>query len=53
MLFATSYVLFVIDGAVHFLANVASSVAWLFVTTVLWVSCPVDRDLTVFDMKRV
>ncbi|KLO14440.1 hypothetical protein SCHPADRAFT_889238 [Schizopora paradoxa] len=35
-IFATSYILWVLDGAVHILANVASSVAWLIVNTVLW-----------------
>ncbi|EJD03947.1 uncharacterized protein FOMMEDRAFT_133307 [Fomitiporia mediterranea MF3/22] len=35
-LFATSYVLWVIDGAVHALAGIASSVAWLFLNTALW-----------------
>ncbi|PAV22394.1 hypothetical protein PNOK_0235100 [Pyrrhoderma noxium] len=34
--FAASYVLWFIDGAVHILASVASSIAWLFVTTALW-----------------
>jgi hypothetical protein len=37
-LFATTYLLFYVDGSSHILANVASSVAWLLVTTVLWVS---------------
>ena len=36
--FAASYVLWFIDGAVHILASIASSIAWLFVTTALWVS---------------
>ncbi|KAH8120338.1 hypothetical protein DFH11DRAFT_1559613 [Phellopilus nigrolimitatus] len=35
-LFATSYILWIVDGAVHVLASIASSVAWLFVNTMLW-----------------
>jgi len=35
-LFATAYVLWIIDGAVHILASIASSVMWLLVTTLLW-----------------
>ncbi|KAL5495251.1 hypothetical protein ACEPAI_714 [Sanghuangporus weigelae] len=35
-LFSTSYVVWVIDGSVHLLAGVASSVAWLFLNSVLW-----------------
>lgn len=36
-LFSTAYVLWFIDGATHFLANIASSVVWLLLTSVLWV----------------
>ena len=36
-LFSTSYMLWYVDGASHLLANVASSVFWLFATSVLWV----------------
>ncbi|KAF5312380.1 hypothetical protein D9619_003195 [Psilocybe cf. subviscida] len=35
-LFGLTYLLFYVDGSSHILANVASSVAWLLVTTVLW-----------------
>jgi len=35
-LFATSYVLWVLDGAVHILASIASSVSWLIINTSLW-----------------
>lgn len=37
VLFAGAYVLWVLDGAVHLLASVASSVIWLLLTSVLWV----------------
>ncbi|KAL6309996.1 hypothetical protein BKA93DRAFT_179161 [Sparassis latifolia] len=36
LLFAGAYVLWVVDGAVHILANVASSVIWLLLTSILW-----------------
>ncbi|KZT02738.1 uncharacterized protein LAESUDRAFT_729988 [Laetiporus sulphureus 93-53] len=36
VLFAGAYVLWVVDGAVHLLANIASSVIWLLLTSVLW-----------------
>ncbi|GLB36176.1 hypothetical protein LshimejAT787_0304640 [Lyophyllum shimeji] len=35
-LFSTTYVLWFVDGATHFLANIASSVVWLLITSVLW-----------------
>ena len=35
--FATAYILWLVDGAVHLLASIASSIAWLFVNTALWV----------------
>jgi len=35
-LFSTTYMLWYVDGASHFLANVASSVFWLLATSVLW-----------------
>jgi len=37
MLFSTAYMLWTVDGASHLLANIASSVVWLLVTSVLWV----------------
>ena len=37
LLFSTAYVLWIVDGAVHILAQVASSVIWLLLTSVLWV----------------
>ncbi len=36
-LFTTAYILFYLDGGRYVLANVASSVVWLFVTSALWV----------------
>ena len=36
-LFSTTYMLWYVDGASHFLANVASSVFWLIATSALWV----------------
>ncbi|KAF8140235.1 hypothetical protein EV363DRAFT_1152647 [Boletus edulis] len=35
-LFGTAYLLWIVDGAVHFLASIASSIIWLVITTVLW-----------------
>ncbi|KAF8078596.1 hypothetical protein FPV67DRAFT_64802 [Lyophyllum atratum] len=35
-LFSTTYVLWFVDGAGHLLANIASSVVWLLMTSVLW-----------------
>ncbi|KAF8203633.1 hypothetical protein BJ912DRAFT_1018398 [Pholiota molesta] len=35
-LFSAAYILFYVDGGRYFLANVASSVIWLLVTTALW-----------------
>ena len=43
LLFSTAYVLWVVDGAVHLLAQVASSIAWLLLTAVLWVRLRVRR----------
>ena len=37
LLFTTGYMLWVLDGAVYQLANVASSVIWLLLTAILWV----------------
>ncbi|KAI0757005.1 hypothetical protein C8Q80DRAFT_1131569 [Daedaleopsis nitida] len=36
LLFSTAYVLWIVDGTVHLLAQVASSVIWLLLTSVLW-----------------
>jgi len=36
ILFSTTYMLWYVDGASHFLANVASSVFWLLATSALW-----------------
>ncbi|KAF9076338.1 hypothetical protein BDP27DRAFT_1210793 [Rhodocollybia butyracea] len=41
LFFSTAYCLYLFDGAVHFLANVASSVIWIFLTSVLWASAVV------------
>ncbi|KAF9015223.1 hypothetical protein BDQ17DRAFT_1386000 [Cyathus striatus] len=35
-LFSATYMLWFVDGSSHLLANIASSVAWLLVTAVLW-----------------
>ncbi|KAF8560380.1 hypothetical protein OG21DRAFT_61287 [Imleria badia] len=35
-MFGTAYLLWIVDGAVHFLASIASSIIWLVITTVLW-----------------
>ncbi|KAH6917357.1 hypothetical protein BKA70DRAFT_1251959 [Coprinopsis sp. MPI-PUGE-AT-0042] len=35
-LFATTYMLWFFDRAGHFLANIASSVAWLLATSIFW-----------------
>ena len=43
VLFSTTYMLWYVDGASHFLANVASSVFWLLATSALWV-----RPLVIF-----
>jgi hypothetical protein len=40
ILFSTTYMLWYVDGASHFLANVASSVFWLLATSALWVRPP-------------
>ncbi|KAJ7900380.1 hypothetical protein B0H14DRAFT_3080708 [Mycena olivaceomarginata] len=36
MLFAVAYMLWLVDGAKHLLANIASSIFWLTVTATLW-----------------
>ncbi|KAM5535449.1 hypothetical protein V8D89_010971 [Ganoderma adspersum] len=36
LLFSTAYVLWMVDGAVHLLAQVASSAFWLLLTSILW-----------------
>lgn len=35
-LFGLAYVFFIVGGALHFLASVASSAIWLIVTAILW-----------------
>lgn len=35
-MFSTAYMLWIVDGAVHLLASIASSVIWLLITTILW-----------------
>lgn len=35
--FSTAYMLWIVDGAVHLLASIASSVIWLLISSVLWV----------------
>jgi len=54
--FAIAYMLFLVDGAKHLLANIASSIFWLTVTVTLWVSnClfPPDILLTTQFLRRV
>jgi hypothetical protein len=41
-LFGAAYMLWIVDGAVHLLASIASSIIWLAITSTLWV-----RHLTV------
>jgi len=36
MVFASAYVTWIIDGAGHLLASIASSIIWLIITTILW-----------------
>ncbi|KAI9063049.1 hypothetical protein FKP32DRAFT_780829 [Trametes sanguinea] len=36
LLFSGAYVLWIVDGAVHLLAQIASSVFWLLLTAILW-----------------
>lgn len=45
-MFGTAYLLWIVDGAVHFLASIASSIVWLVITTVLWVSALINDTLT-------
>ncbi|KAH7915783.1 hypothetical protein BJ138DRAFT_1132366 [Hygrophoropsis aurantiaca] len=35
-IFGTAYMLWIVDGAIHFLASIASSILWLVITTALW-----------------
>lgn len=35
--FSTAYMLWIIAGAVHILASIASSAIWLLITSILWV----------------
>jgi hypothetical protein len=37
IIFSTAYIMWLIEGAVHFLASIASSVIWMLITTLLWV----------------
>ncbi|KDQ63728.1 hypothetical protein JAAARDRAFT_29758 [Jaapia argillacea MUCL 33604] len=36
MIFSTAYLLWYIDGSVHVLASIASSVIWLAITSIVW-----------------
>ena len=51
ILFSTTYMLWYVDGASHFLANVASSVFWLLATSALWV-CPPFIFREVFQLNE-
>lgn len=66
VLFAGAYVLWALDGGVHLLANVASSVIWLLLTSVLWgagaglmhstrvsSNCPESASITRFVPDRL
>ncbi|THH17006.1 hypothetical protein EW146_g3740 [Bondarzewia mesenterica] len=35
-MFSTAYMLWIVDGAVHLLASIASSIIWLLITSVIW-----------------
>lgn len=35
-LFSTAYMMWIVDGASHLLASIASSVIWLMITAILW-----------------
>lgn len=48
-MFGTAYLLWIVDGAVHFLASIASSIIWLVITTVLWVSARTSDTSTRID----
>ena len=52
ILFSTTYMLWYVDGASHFLANVASSVFWLLATSALWVRPPFIF-LVVFQLMNI
>ena len=47
LVFSTAYMLWVVKGAVHLLANIAHSVFWLLLTAVLWV-----RDIRLHATAR-
>ena len=51
-LFSTTYMLWYVDGASHFLANVASSVFWLLATSALWVRPPYLNDTSSDEYQR-
>lgn len=51
-LFGVAYMLWIVDGAVHFLASIASSIIWLAITSALWVgglSINITNNLTPVD----
>ena len=52
ILFSTTYMLWYVDGASHFLANVASSVFWLLATSALWVRPPFIFRV-VFQLRNI
>lgn len=52
ILFSTTYMLWYVDGASHFLANVASSVFWLLATSALWVRPPLVF-MVVFQLMNI
>jgi len=44
-LFSTAYMMWIVDGASHLLASIASSVIWLMITAILWVcSCRLSYE---------
>ncbi|KAF9481406.1 hypothetical protein BDN70DRAFT_803441 [Pholiota conissans] len=45
-LFSWAYILFYVDGGRYFLANVASSVIWLLITSALWGSAAGTMHIT-------
>jgi hypothetical protein len=52
VVFAVAYMLWLLDGAKHLLANVASSIFWLSVTVILWVSLHVSTRGTYGQFLR-
>lgn len=52
LLFSGAYVLWLVDGAVHLLAQVASSVVWLLLAAILWVRLLASKAFQSSRMAR-